>query len=453
MRRTLTATRSHRKMRYMTKPNPDANRYRFTRATSMLMLLLGLHGCSPDKQPADTASPSPQPKVRRDPLVGGPFPTLLLAKAQFFYQTDAMGQRKPVPGPAKLSLVRRTDEGWQDLVLEDAGAAVFHKALPFDTDETGHGILTISGTDAALKLWRWRDNRWIVDTLWAPKFGGRFDRLRDVEVGDVTGDGQPDIVVATHDQGVVAVLQRSGDKWIPSEIDRTADTFVHEIELGDVDGDGIPEIFATPSKPNQATLESQPGAIVMYRWDGARFEKRTVAEFVETHAKEILAVDLDGDGRASLLAAVEAHTRLRGRSLEIVRPVEIRRYRFADGDVREDTIVTIEDQQCRCLTPGDVDHDSVIDVVATGMRSGVWLLRRSPDDRWTRILIDAQSSGYEHAALVCDPDGDGQDEVVVASDVQGELRAYTWDGAGFTKRVLAPLSTLEITFNIAFGEY
>ncbi len=423
------------------------------RISVLFIWLLLSPACSKDKPAEDAATDIAPARVRRDALVGGPFPTLLLAKAQFSYQLDALGRRKAVPGAAKLVLERKTDTGWHETVVEDSDTNVFHKAMPFSLDPKGPGILTISGTAAALKLWRWQDDRWIADTLWQPTFGGKWDRLRDVEVGDVTGDGQPDIVVATHDQGVVAVLQRRGEEWVPEEIDRSANTFVHEIEIGDVDGDGRNEIFATPSKPNSATLASQPGSIVMYRWSGERFARSVIAAFPQTHAKEILVADLEGSGHPLLWAAVEAQTEMRGRSLVTVRPVEIREYRWSSSGWHDRTIATLPDTQCRVLVTGDLDHDGKADVVATGMRSGVWWLRRGDDGDWTLTSIDHQSSGYEHAALICDLAGTGHDDLFVASDEQGELRRYRWNGAGFDREVIAPLPTTDITFAIACGRF
>ncbi len=71
--------------------------------------------------------------------------------------------------------------------------------------------------------------------------------MRDAEVGDIYGDGMAAIAVATHDQGVVAVLRPDGSGTFSVEVfDRQRDTIVHEIELGDLDGDGVIEAYATP---------------------------------------------------------------------------------------------------------------------------------------------------------------------------------------------------------------
>ena len=40
--------------------------------------------------------------------------------------------------------------------------------------------------------------------------------------------------------------------------------------------------------------------------------------------------------------------------------------------------------------------------------------------------IDADSGGFEHAALFADLDEDGVDELYVASDQHGEVRLYVW---------------------------
>ena len=206
-------------------------------------------GCSKDAGGSENQTETAGKTMTADPLVGGPFPTILISKAQFTYRTDAQGKKKPEPGAAKLVLLRKTEAGWQESVIEDPASNVFHKAIPFDFGSDDRGILTIGGTAAALRFWRWRDNGWSVETLWQPRFGGRWDRMRDVEIGDVNGDGRPDMVIATHDQGVVGLVQRGPDGWLTSEVDRSPNTFVHEVEIGDIDGDGQLEFFTTPSKP------------------------------------------------------------------------------------------------------------------------------------------------------------------------------------------------------------
>ena len=150
---------------------------------------------APSTGEAQAAPPAAAGPVQ-EPLVGGPFPTLILGKAWF---TKVDGKMKP--GPARLVIWRKTDTGWQSTRLEDGESNVFHKAILRDDGS----ILTIAGDKAALKRWTHKDGKWNGETLWTKSWGGKFNRMRDLEIGDVNGDGKDEYVIATHDFGVVAV--------------------------------------------------------------------------------------------------------------------------------------------------------------------------------------------------------------------------------------------------------
>jgi hypothetical protein len=77
-------------------------------------------------------------------------------------------------------------------------------------------------------------------------------------------------------------------------------------------------------------------------------------------------------------------------------------------------------------------------MVAAGFKSGLWLLRPGADPRrpWAKTSIDRQSGGFEHASLLADLDGDGTDELYVASDDHGEVRRYTWTGVRFARETI-----------------
>jgi hypothetical protein len=413
-----------------------------------MMTLLALLACTPETPeaaapPAPAAEPPPSAPVL-EPLEGGPFPALLLAQAQFVKGAD--GKQKP--GPALLTIWRQTAQGWKATRLEDPESNVFHKAIPYQG-----GILTIGAEDAWLKRWNFANGAWTQDKLWTQSWGGKFDRLRDLEIGDVDGDGQDELVIATHDMGVVAVVRLKDGKAEVTELGKAADTFVHEIELGDVDGDGRKEIYCTPSGRNQSSGKSQPGTVARWAWDGSAFQTSVVDDLGESHAKEILAVDLDGGGRSTLFSVVEAETKLVDGKPQKVKDVEVRQYaRGKDGAWTHTVAATIDDLQTRFLVPGDFDHDGSVDLVAAAMKSGLWLLRRDAKD-WNAENIERTSSGFEHAAWGADLDGDGKLELYVASDEQRELRRYAWDPASkvFTRTVLGPIPKGAMTWNITSG--
>jgi hypothetical protein len=390
--------------------------------------------------------------VRRDALEGGPFPTILMVQAQFDLVTGEDGRSKPVPGPAKLTLVRRRPEQWEEVVLEDDDSNVFHKAMPLELPTGDDAVLTIGAEEARLKLWRWADGAWANEVLWGPTFGGKWDRLRDVELGDVTGDGADEIVVATHDQGVVGVLTQGAEGWTVTELGRKPETFVHEVEIGDVDGDGLKEFFVTPSEPNKLGVE-QAGMVSMYRWDGESFVPGVVDSFPTRHAKEILVTDLDGDGVASLFVVLEAVLEGPEGHETIKEPVEIRRYRFGEEGTTYDVVATLEDSQCRFLVAGDFAGNGARELVAAAMKSGLWLISPQDELPWPAECIDPQSSGYEHACIACDLDADGADELYVAADDQQELRRYVLGEAGFSRETVLQLGGSVITWNLYCTEF
>jgi hypothetical protein len=367
---------------------------------SLLSLLL-LSSCAPK----ESATPVEEEVVTQAPLPNG----ILVSLAVL--DKDADG--KPVPQPARMGILTAGDSGWTYRFIEDADSNVFHKAMDYSPDGATQGVLTLGGTRAVVKfLHAGEDSR----LIWEADFGGKFSRMRDGEVADLYGDGSASIAVATHDQGVVAVLRPGADgEFSVEELDREEDTFVHEIEIGDLNGDGVLEIYATPSEPNKMDGSPQPGKVV--RYIPAAGEGRTVvADLGDRHAKEILVADVDGDGTDELYVSVEA---VSGGE------VEIRRY-DADTDPAAGTVIaTLDDTLCRFLTAGDVDGDGNKEMVAAAFKSGLWLLR--PDDTaWTVESIDKDSSGFEHAAILTDLDEDGVDELYVASDRDGEIRRYVW---------------------------
>jgi hypothetical protein len=357
------------------------------------------------------------PGCRRPPRSGR---ALALGLAVFTKTPEG----RSVPEQATAGFLAFDRGRWRHGTLRDPQSNAFHKLLEYCPRPDDCGLMSVGGTAAALKLWR-ADGA--ADLLWQVDFGGRFSRLRDVEVADVLGDGVPTVVVGTHDQGVVALVRPGPDgRYSALELDRQPGVFVHEIEVGDLDGDGVLEVYATPSQPNVLDGRVQRGSVV--RYVPARHEgRRVVAVLGDRHAKEILVADVDRDGRDELYVAVEA---VSGGS------VEIRRYGAETPPEGGLTIAVLPDRLCRCLTAGDVDADGRREIVAALHKAGLWLLRPAGDVSWERRLIADDSSGFEHAAVLADLDEDGRDELYVASDDQQEVRRYSWRGGATEREVL-----------------
>jgi len=376
---------------------------------------------------APIGRPSTTPSVPDDLSRG-----LVLALSAFDAPTPG-DDAPPVPLPAELHFIVRQGGEWVRTRLVDPESNVFHKAMAYEMPDGELRLLTGGGTKALLKLWRKKEGELVSETIWEKDFGGRFSRMRDLEVGDIDGEGGSEIAVATHDQGVVAVVRPGADGGAEvEELDVEKDTFVHEVELGDVDGDGATEIYATPSEPNRLDGSPQSGKVV--RYVPSRDEGRiVVADLGDRHAKEILVEDIDGDGRDELYVVVEGQKNPDGPGL--LYRTEIWRYEAdtpPDGGV---VIAELDDRLGRFLTPSDLDGDGRKEIVAALFRAGVWWLRpgEDPSEPWSKRAIDRRSSSFEHAAIATDLDGDGQQELYVASDNDQAVRRYVWNGRRFVK--------------------
>jgi hypothetical protein len=418
--------------------------------TSILLSLVfsACGGEQPTPKPATTKAPATKTapgeyQARQDPIVGDKVPALLLSQAWFM--KDANGKSKP--GPARLEIWREGAAGWNFTRLEDPDSNVFHKAI---LNEDG-SILTIGAMGAHLKRWKFENGEWSQDTLWTQSWGGKFDRLRDIEIGDVDGDGVDEYVIATHDFGVVAVINPGVDGADPVviELDQKADTFIHEIEIGDIDGDGKLEFFATPSDRNKANV-SQHGEVVMYKWDGKTYARSVVDPGEGTHAKEILVSDIDGDGKSEIFSVQEAILE----NKKMVKPVTIRQYtRNAEGSFSFEEIAQINDTMTRFIIAEDFDGDGTKELIAAAKKTGLYRISRT-GSKWTVTQFDANSSSFEHAIIAADLDADGQAELYVAADNQQELKRYDWNAetSTFDKKLIGKLQPSVFTWSIEAGQ-
>lgn len=406
--------------------------------------LLGLSGCGEsgnDELAAESSSseaeeaPASPPRPSDTTSTPDDLPLALALGLSAFDAPKEGDTGPPVPLPAELEILVRRDGDWVVQKLVDPESNVFHKAMAYTMPDGEVRLLTAGGTKALLKLWRLQDGELVSETIWEADFGGRFSRMRDIEVGDVDGQGRQAIVVATHDQGVVAIVRPvPGGGFEVEEIDREKDTFVHEIELGDLDGDGVMEIYATPSEPNRLDGSPQSGKVVRYRPRPTGDEGRTVvADLGERHAKEIAVDDIDGDGRDELYVLVEGQKNPDGPGL--LHRTEIWRYEPdtpADAGV---VIAELDDRLGRFLAPSDLDGDGKKELVVALFQGGVWWLRPGddPNEPWSKRAIDRRSSSFEHAVIAADLNGDSLQELYVASDNDRAIRRYVWNGRRLVK--------------------
>ncbi len=429
-------------------------------AWTALAAALALVGCQRSSSEPASSEPAPSEPASSEPASSAPQPRGDTLETGLLVAASATGADDERPLGARLTRLRLVDGSWVSDVLEDPTANVFHHARAFDPPGPQPlSIVTLAGGAASVKLWRSEGERLVATELWRPDVSLERGRVRDLTIARLYGDRPAPgglsgdvLVVGLHDQGEVAVLSPRPDGGFEvTELDRRPNTIVHEVEAGDLDGDGVLEVYAARSVPNAVVPGAdQPGEVVRYVPAEARGPE-VVLDLGRRHAKELLVVDLDADGRDELYVAVEARTEGTSRALRIVEPVEVRRI-IHDGPPGGERIATLDDRMTRFLVACDLEGDGRRALIAATFSAGLFRLDppRRAGEAWSVGLFDADSRGFEHATMCADLDADGADELYVADDPSGELRRYTLGASGLRREVIrrAPPRS-EITWSLA----
>lgn len=123
----------------------------------------------------------------------------------------------------------------------------------------------------------------------------------DVEVGDVSGDGRADLVVAIHDhlpgKQVAVLLQQSGGAFESARFLSTQTTLrPRALAIGDLNGDGRNDVAVTSGGNSPASIA------VFYQGEDGQLGAMTPIDTFEVPAS-VRIQDTNGDGRADLVVA------------------------------------------------------------------------------------------------------------------------------------------------------
>ncbi|HEV8630060.1 MAG TPA: CARDB domain-containing protein, partial [Thermoanaerobaculia bacterium] len=169
---------------------------------------------------------------------------------------------------------------------DDGNGAVDSRDVPdvvFHTEEsTGSSVIALSGLDGTL-LWRFRS------TAANPLVG----RLAHLAAADLDGDGVVEIVAIQSNSRLLALDRLGQVRWVSDAIEGTGGGFGGAVAIGDLTGDGVPEIALGRS------VVSNTGKLLGI---GTGNHGRThnyyaplgVGYFNDTSSSVIADVDLDG---------------------------------------------------------------------------------------------------------------------------------------------------------------
>jgi len=257
---------------------------------------------------------------------------------------------------------------------------------PFDLDDDGDLDLVSIAWDAPEEIHLWRNDSGAEVPFGHVVIDGTIEGLLDNKsVGDLDGDGLPDVVIGTDTE----LVWYQAPDWNRQQI-APGQNFTTDMQVGDVDGDGDLDIVVPEYDAQRIEWYRNP------RIGGGGWAPVPIDEGVTAHDVEV--ADMNGDTKLDVV--------IRGH----FGPTTL----YLQQTPSLWTAVPIGaaiDNEGLCLA--DIDGDDKIDIV----QNGYWL--EAPDDpsdggAWQKHGFDASWEASTVAAGATDLNGDGRTDVILA---------------------------------------
>jgi len=274
------------------------------------------------------------------------------------------------------------------------------------------GTLSSVGTNA--NPIKWMNKTPPPKSFFAPSFDLHVgDNPTSVALGDVTGDGLPDIVTAHYSGDDVSVLASDGAGGFKPEVRFAVGDRPESVALGDVSGDGIPDIITCNYSSDDVSVLAGDGA-------GGFIAHATFA--VGDGPYSVALGDVTDDGVVDIVTANRRSDN-----------VSVLAGDGAGGFVADATCAVGDDP--RSVALGDVTGDGVVDIVTANyadvMQSAFDVSVLAGDGAGGFIPDVTYTVGASTRCVALgDVTGDGKPDIVTANWASEEVSVLEADGSG-----------------------
>lgn len=231
-----------------------------------------------------------------------------------------------------------------------------------------------------------------------------------VGLGDLNGDGKPDLAIGGYGSGLMRLLFNAGDGTFGSFVDKAASTSVSSVTVADLNGDNKADIVAA----------SQSAQMYVHLATGNGFFAPAVS-YAPSQANAVAAADLNGDAKPDLVVA--NGVTIGSDKVSVL-------LNNGDGTFAAKVDYGTGTQPVS-VALGDLNGDGKADIaVANATSNTVSTLFNQGDGTFTP-KIDNHTGTSPRSVAVGDLDGDGKTDIVVANGNSNTVSVFLNQGNGF----------------------
>jgi hypothetical protein len=289
-----------------------------------------------------------------------------------------------------------------------------------------------------------------------------------VAVGDVNGDGKPDLVVANVSaSGSVSVLLGNGDgTFQPAVSYASGGSNSYSVAMGDVNSDGKPDIVVA-NECAISNCQTSGGSVGVLLGNGDGTFRATVGYSSDVpYAFSVAVGDVNGDGKPDLVVAngcannggCQGGNQIGGSASVLLGN--------GDGTFQPAVSYASGGQDALSVAVGDVNGDGKLDLIVANYcassgscaNGSVSVLLGNGDGTFQSAVNYASGGSLAYSVAVGDVNGDGKPDIVVANEcassncANGAVSVLLGNGDGTFQSAVSYASGGSYTYSVAVGD-